>query len=316
MNIKKLVSLLTCGFTVLGASFNSMAMKESDEPCNENTNLIDTSVQRGPGLHDFTENMLEECKTKNKKMYRVPYNDRWLLVNGDLSPFRMGTEKKNSDQNFFYYSVSDSDNNLKKKIEKHPVQPSSDNAITFSFKLPLPTDSSKSLIVTYVVGWPLNGVTYSYGSGSDQFDTNFLKNDKECLKQYIQKNLEKGVIAKIEYIKKLMDISGKFKSNKNYLFQTKNLFFLEDIRNESEESQIGRWFKENKDEIESYANKNGFPLGKTVGKIGAAILLEELIRRNLPKNIIEENFSDSDLEQEKLTDHEIDLDEIETDDED
>lgn len=308
MNVKKLVSLLTCGFTILGANFKSMAMKENNEEYNENTNLIDNSIQRGPELHDFTENMLEECKAKNKKMFRVPYNDRWVLVNGDLSPFRMGSEQSNSDRNFFYYSFSDGTNDLKERIEKHPVQPSFGQSM--NFKLPLSNNPSKSLIVTYVVGWPMSGVTYSYGSSSDQFDIQLLEKDKEEFKKMLRVQLTKRKIKKVKYLQELMKITGTGKINKNYIFETKDLFFLKDIREESEEYQIGKWFKENKEEIESYAK--GFPWGKTVGGIGTAVLLEELIRRNLPKDAIEENRYDKESEQEELTDQT----EVETEDED
>lgn len=310
MNIKKLSSLLICGFTVLGASFNSMAMKEN----NENTNLIDNSIQREPELSAFTENMLEECKTKNKKMFRVPYNDRWLLVNGDLSPFRMGTEEKKSDQNFFYYSVSGNDNDLTNKINKHPVQPCDLFGYSQCFKLPLSNDPSKSIIVEYCEAPKVGEVSCVYENNGGELRQNYLKKTAETCYKFLSERLARGEIEITEYLKIRMGISGGFKLNKNYLFETKNLFFLRDISKESEESEIGRWFKENKNEIESYAK--GFPWGKAVASVGTAVLLEELIRRNLPEDKIDEDRSDDELEKEKLTDQETDLEQIETEDED
>ena len=280
MNIKKLASLLTCGFTIFGTNFNSMAMKENLDQPSENTNLISGAERQEPQLRDFTEDMYK----KRGGMLRVPYNDKWLLVNRDLSPFRMGSKSDISEQSFFYYSFDDNDYNLKRQIERHPIAPPNDLE-TRLFKLPLSNNPSKSMIICYTFDRPCNGVFYSYGDNNDKFNISLPKEKyytdaKRWLRQdpLLRRNRDLRRQA-------LRDIatSRAHQKNQSYLFETKNLLFLKDIRNEPEESEIGRWFKENKDEIESYAK--GFSWGKMATAVvvaGGLIFFEELIRRNLP----------------------------------
>lgn len=195
------------------------------------------------------------CKEKNKKLFKISSNGGWLIVNNDLSPFRTGSEDKYEHFKYenFYYFMNGSDR-LGRCVNCHPLQLNSHNERIY--KLPIEGNESLSLIVCYAPGW--------YGSGVKTVDKNgkwftklLLEDKKNHKNKYIVSGIDVGAVTEKELNAFKLEQSDD--DSKTYLFPTKNLFFLEDIRTKGEEDEgekgVKKWFEKNEKEIRSYANK-------------------------------------------------------------
>lgn len=254
------VAAILIGVIFLGEIRSSMAMNEKVYEGDNSLSFIDCDILelqnalRGETIRliPCTSQVLKVCKEKNKKLFKISSNGGWLIVNNDLSPFRAGFEDEQLQEENFYYFMDE--NNLARFIDSHPLKLNYHNEIIY--KLPIAGNKSFSLIVCYAPRWHGSGVKTVDKNGT--WTTKLLSKDKENYEnEYIRPGIDVGE-ATLEDLEAFR-LEQSDDDSKTYLFPTKNLIFLEDIRNKGEEDEeetgVKEWFEKNKEEIESYANK-------------------------------------------------------------